>query len=71
MGVAEGDRLWTVGVFETEGAASESSRRAREYVRQHLAALLPTAPESAQGEVIVHKAAARETGIRTGAPSTK
>ena len=65
--VAEGDRLWTVGVFETEDAASESGRRAREYVRQHLADVLPAAPESAQGEVVVHKAAARDTG----APSTR
>jgi heme-degrading monooxygenase HmoA len=65
--VADGDRMWTVSVFETEDAASESSRRAREYVRQNLASKLPTPPESAQGEVTVHKAVARDTG----APSAR
>ena len=65
--VAEGDRMWTVSVFETEDAASESSRRAREYVRQNLASELPSPPETAQGEVTVHKAVARGAG----APSTK
>ena len=65
--VAEGDRMWTFSVFETEDAASESSRRAREYVRQNLASVLPTAPASAQGEVTVHKAVARGTAV----PSTR
>jgi heme-degrading monooxygenase HmoA len=57
--MTDGDRMWTVSVFETEHAASESSRRAREYVQENLATALPTAPEAAEGEVTVHKAAAR------------
>jgi hypothetical protein len=65
--VVEGDRMWTVSVFETEDGATESTRRAKDYVRQNLASVLPTPPETAQGEVTVHKAIARATG----APTTK
>jgi hypothetical protein len=60
--VAQGDRMWSVSVFETESGATESTRRAGEYVRQNLASVLPTPPATAQGEVTVHKAVARGIG---------
>ena len=63
--VAEGDRMWTVSVFETEDGATESARRAKEYVEQNLASLLPTPPETARGEVIVHRALADGAGVPT------
>ena len=63
--VAEGDRMWTVSVFETEAGAIDSSRRAGEYVRQNLASVLPTPPETARGEVTVHKALADGAGVPT------
>jgi hypothetical protein len=47
----------SISVFETQAGAEESNRLAADWVKQNLAALLPTPPEITAGEAVVHKAA--------------
>src|SRR5215210_7508324 len=43
-------------VFEHQAAEEESSWRAGQFVAQHLASVLPNAPQITAGEVVAHKA---------------
>ena len=42
----------STGIFETQEGAEESTRRAAEFVKEHLAPLLPNAPVVAAGQVL-------------------
>lgn len=46
----------SISVFETQAGAEESNRMAASWVKENLAALLPTPPEITAGEVGVHQA---------------
>jgi hypothetical protein len=46
----------TITVFETKEAAEEANRLAPEWVRQHLADLMPAPPQTSEGEVLIHVA---------------
>ena len=48
--------MFSVNVFENRSGAEESVRRAADYVREHIASLLPNAPDITTGEVVVHQA---------------
>ena len=45
----------TISVFETQAQADESSKRAADLVRKHLAPLVPTPPQVTVGEVRLRK----------------
>jgi hypothetical protein len=45
----------SISVFETQAGAEEANRMAASWVKENLAALLPTPPEITAGEVGVHK----------------
>jgi hypothetical protein len=44
----------STSVFENQAGAEESIRRAADYVRDHLAPLLPNPPQVTEGEVVAH-----------------
>ncbi|MFJ8632446.1 hypothetical protein [Streptomyces sp. NPDC093568] len=44
----------STGVFQDRAGAEESTDRARDFVRDRLAALLPNAPQVTAGEVVAH-----------------
>jgi hypothetical protein len=46
----------STSVFEHRSAEEESNWRAREFVAQHLASLLPNPRQITAGEVVAHKA---------------
>jgi len=46
--------LVSVGMFESQDAAEESTRMAADYVRQFIPALARNPPEVTEGEVLVH-----------------
>lgn len=50
------NEMFSVNVFADRAGAEESVRAAADYVRNHLASLLPTSPEVISGEVVVHQA---------------
>ncbi|MFQ5894817.1 MAG: hypothetical protein ACE5JJ_03235 [Nitrospinota bacterium] len=55
--VSAGDGVvLSINIFEDQAGADESNRRAANWVKQNIASLLPTPPQIAAGEVIVHKA---------------
>jgi quinol monooxygenase YgiN len=54
----------TVSVFEDQAGAEESIRRATDWVRQNLAALLPDPPEITAGEVEAHELNLTKLGVR-------
>ncbi len=55
--VDAGDGLMlSISLFESKESAEESNRRAAVVVREKLAGSMPTAPQIAAGEVVVHKA---------------
>src|SRR4051794_30034475 len=54
----------TVSVFEDQAGAEESSRRAADWVRNNLAALLPDPPEVTAGEVEAHELNLTKLGVR-------
>ena len=45
----------SMSVYEDQSGAEESIRRAADYVQEHMASLLPNAPQVAAGEVVAHK----------------
>ncbi len=49
------DTYVSVGVFTDRAGAERSTAEAAAYLSQHLAPLLPRAPEIWQGEVLVHQ----------------
>src|SRR6266567_4012782 len=53
---AGGSVMVSTSVFEDQAGAEESNRRATDYIRQNLAALLPNPPQITAGEVVAHKA---------------
>ncbi len=53
---AGGSVMVSTSIFEDQAGAEESNRRAADYVRQHMAPLLPNPPQITAGEVVVHKA---------------
>jgi hypothetical protein len=48
--------MFSVSVYEDRAGAEESVRRAADWVREHIASLLPNPPEVTTGEVVVHQA---------------
>jgi quinol monooxygenase YgiN len=54
----------TVSVFEDQAGAEESIRRAADWIRQNLAALLPDPPEITAGEVEAHELNLTKLGVR-------
>lgn len=54
----------TVGVFETQAGASESTRRAAEFTKQHPLAVELGKPEIIEGEVLTYLQAPREMATR-------
>jgi hypothetical protein len=53
---AGGGVMISTSVFEDQSGAEESNNRAADYVRQHLAPLLPKPPQVTAGEVVAYKA---------------
>ncbi len=45
----------SMSVYEDQSGAEESIRRAAGYVQEHMASILPNAPQVAAGEVVAHK----------------
>jgi hypothetical protein len=61
-----GDEMFSVNVFTDRAEAEESVRAAADYVRKHLASLLPNSPEVISGEVVVHQAKSQtEKAVKT------
>lgn len=46
----------SISVFEDQAGAEESNRMAADWVKEHLASLLPNPPEVTAGEIVVHQA---------------
>ena len=61
---AGSDEVVTVSIFEDQAGAEESSRRAADWIRQNLAALLPDPPEITAGEVGAYELNLTKLGIR-------
>ena len=53
---AGGNVMVSTSIFENQAGAEESNRRAADWVRQNIAALLPNPPQITAGEVVVQKA---------------
>ncbi len=53
---AGGGVMISTSVFQDLSHAEESTRRAADWVRQNLAALLPNPPQVTAGEVVAYKA---------------
>jgi hypothetical protein len=53
---AGGGVMVSTSVYEDQAGAEDSNRRAADYVREHLAPLLPHAPQITAGDVVAHKA---------------
>jgi hypothetical protein len=52
-----GDGVMTsVSIFQDRASAEESNARASDYVREHLASVLPNPPQITAGEVVAHTA---------------
>jgi hypothetical protein len=49
------DIVFSVSVFQDQAAADESNRMAANWVKQHLAPLVPNLPEISAGEVTTYK----------------
>ncbi len=45
----------SVGVFQDQAAAEESTGQAADYVRQFLSALVRNPPEVIEGEIVIHQ----------------
>ena len=55
--VDEGDRVMvSVSVFETREAEEQSNRLAADFVKQHIAPLLPNPPQITAGQVVARAA---------------
>ena len=52
---AGGGVMVSTSVYEDQAGEEESNRRAADYVREHLAALLPNPPQITAGEVVATK----------------
>ena len=53
---AGGGVMISTSVFQNRTGAEESNTRAREWVRENLASLLPNPPQIIAGEVVAHQA---------------
>jgi len=53
---AGGGVMISTSVFQDQSSAEESNKRAADYVRENLAALLPKPPQITAGEVVAYKA---------------
>jgi heme-degrading monooxygenase HmoA len=49
------DTLIAVSIFKDQAGAQESTKRAAQWIKQNLAALIPNPPEIASGAVLVQK----------------
>ena len=56
---AGGGVMVSTSVFEDQTGAEESNKRAADYVREHMAPLLPNPPQITAGEVVATKHGAR------------
>jgi hypothetical protein len=52
---AGGGVMISTSVFQDRSRAEESNKRAADWVRENLAALLPNPPQVTAGEVVAHK----------------
>lgn len=53
---AGGGVMVSISLFENQVGAEEANWRAPDWVRQHIATLLPNAPQITAGEVVAHQA---------------
>src|SRR5215471_13484039 len=53
---AGGGVLLSINLFENQAGAEEANRQAPDWVRQHIATLLPNPPRITAGEVVAHLA---------------
>jgi quinol monooxygenase YgiN len=53
---AGGSVMVSTSIFENQADAEESNRRAADWIRQNIAALLPKPPQITVGEVVAQKA---------------
>ena len=53
---AGGGVMVSINLFENQAGAEEANRQAPDWVRQHIATLLPNAPQITAGEVVAHHA---------------
>jgi hypothetical protein len=53
---AGGGVMISTSVFQDQARAEESNKRAADWVRQNMAALLPKPPQITAGEVVAYKA---------------
>ncbi|MEU6366769.1 hypothetical protein ABZ876_13830 [Streptomyces sp. NPDC046931] len=51
---AGGGVMVSTSVYQDRAGAEESSDRAAQFVREHLASLMPNAPQVTGGEVVAH-----------------
>ena len=49
--------MMSINVFDDKAGADASIQEAADFVREHLAPLLPNPPQITEGEVLVHKSA--------------
>jgi len=47
--------LLSISLFQTKAGAEESSRRAATLIREKLAPMMPSAPQTTAGEIVVQK----------------
>ena len=52
---AGGGVMISTSVFQDRASAEESNKKAADYVRQNLAAVLPNLPQITAGEVVAHQ----------------
>lgn len=57
----------SIGVFQDEAGAKESTRLAAEFVKNNIAALLPNPPEIVSGEVVVREVRGADAAGQPGA----
>ncbi len=59
-----GGTVASVSIFEHRAGAEESTRMAADWVRENLAAMLPSRPEIIEGEVGAHELNLAKLGVR-------
>lgn len=58
-----GDVVASISIFEDQAGADESTRKTANWVKQHIAALVPNPPQFTAGNVIAYKANSAESPL--------
>jgi heme-degrading monooxygenase HmoA len=61
---ANDGRLASISIFDTRAGIDESTKVAASWVKENAGAFSLSTPEISAGEVVVHRGAAREAGVR-------